>query len=244
MIDRIVCARGKDVFSDDYSSAQAVQDRELLNPDADRLAVLFPQWHAGSWPSSSLIKRLQEQNWAVLNYDFHDQILEPNVGRVLQSFENIQTEITADLETIQGQADYQSIHFIGMSLGNVAMSLVASEFPEFSSATFVTPGSKLASSMWEGARTRAITKSLSEQGVTKEGLEADWHDLAPIKHARVFKNKTVQTLVSTRDKMIPTSYQLEMDQALVDVGSNVSTSYSRLGHAASLINFCLFSGKI
>jgi len=244
MIDRLVSARGRDVFSDDYSPQQAIQSQELINPDAQKLAVIFPPWHGGGRFTDRLSERLQNRNWAVLNYNFHNQIIEPNPNRVLASYETVQAEISVHLDEIQAGAAYRYMHFIGISLGNVAMALVAKEYPDFSSATFVVPGSNLATSMWEGARTQGIAESMEQQGHTKSEVDEAWRDLAPMNNAVAFREKRVQTFISTTDRIILPHYQSQMNEALINAGSHLTSQSSRLGHGASIIKFCYFSGKI
>jgi hypothetical protein len=244
MIDRLVVARGKDIFSDEYTASQAVQGREWLNRDAKKLAVIFPQWHAVGWPNSELTKRLKKQNWAVLNYQFHDQILEPNIERVPQSYGAVQAEVIEDLEYIEESEAYERVHFIGISLGTMAMTLVASEYSGFSSATFVLPCSKLASSMWEGSRTQGIREGLEEQGYARTQVEEAWHDLEPWAYAKAFRGKTVHSVVSPSDRIILPSYQIQMNEALANGGAHLSTEFNRLDHSESILKFCYLSGKI
>lgn len=237
-------AKRRDRFDEDYSPSQAVQSRQLLNGQADKLAVVFPPWHGGRRVTEALVKRLQKNNWAVLNYTFHDQILEPDIERVSQSFEAIQTEVTDNLGQINEMGQYSRVDLIGVSLGNVAMALVAEKNPEFTSATLVVPGSNLALAMWHGTRTQNIRNHLSQQGINEIDLDDAWRNLAPMSHAKAFKEKPTELVISTKDCIIPTSFQYEMSEALNDARSRVTNHYNRLGHAASVAMFCYKGGKI
>lgn len=243
MIDRYIAARGKDSFSDDYTPDQAIQSKQLLNPDSDRLAVVFPPWHGRGKITDTLLRRLQKNNWAVLNYDLHDQILEPHIDRVPESFGHIQREVAADLTQIQAEAAYERLHFIGISLGTMSMTLVAEEYPDFTSATFVLPCSELASSMWVGSRTHNIRRVLEEQGHTRTDVVEAWRELEPKTYAHRFKQKPVVTIISKKDPIILPSYQLEMNNELKNAGAKVSDKHRLRGHGATILSYC-FSGKI
>jgi hypothetical protein len=56
MIDRVISAKGKDSFLDDYTADQAVVGSDLYNPNSSVLTVIFPPWHGGGRIVGSLIK--------------------------------------------------------------------------------------------------------------------------------------------------------------------------------------------
>jgi pimeloyl-ACP methyl ester carboxylesterase len=238
MIDRLLCAKAKDSFDDKYLPEHAIAGSELLNSDSNKLAVVFPPWHGGGRFIQRLVYRLRSENWAVLNYAFHDQILEPSIQRVPQSFTAIKDQVADELNTLR-KAQYERMHLIGISLGTMSMTLAASEYHEFQSATFVLPSSKLASSVWEGMRTQNIRQLLNVHGYTKSDVEEAWSELEPIKYAKDFTGKEVNTYVSSTDRIILPSFQREMVNALRERGSNLKENYSRLGHASSIINYCI-----
>lgn len=244
MIDRWLATRAdSDIFAEDYSADQALTDLRLHNPDAPELIVTFPHWHGSSSRiTNSLINRLVGSNNAVLECQFNDQILEPNVERVHQSFEYLQRTISTELHHIH--ETYERIHFLGISIGNVALAMTARKFPDFSKATMVLPGSNLAASTWEGIRTQHIALELSGQGWTMSELEEAWIELAPKTNAHAFRGKDVKTIISRYDRVVPTRYQREMENSLGESGSNLTTKYTKFGHAGTIIRFCLLQGKI
>src|SRR3989344_5510721 len=125
MVDLIynIYSRRKDKPLDpNYKPHSAIIRRSLLNRHSDKLAVIFPGWHTHDFPTSILSRRLIKQGWAVLVYDFHDQILETDEDMVVESFRYIRDSIASELKKLE--ARYKQIHFIGISLGNVALSLV------------------------------------------------------------------------------------------------------------------------
>lgn len=73
-----------------YSPEQAILSSSLKNEGAPRLAVVFPPWHGGDEYMEMLTNRLAKNGSAVLDFDFHDQILEADIERVLQSYRYIQ----------------------------------------------------------------------------------------------------------------------------------------------------------
>lgn len=238
MFDRWICARAKDDFSGEYMAGDAVVAARHLNPDASDLKVVFPHWHASETETNLLHRRLSRQN-SVLHYYLHDRILEPNRERVRDSFDVISKRAAADLSIFEEEGRYRSIELIGISLGNVALAKTATLFPNFDSATLVVAGSSLADCMWEGARTRNLRSAFEHQQVSQSELRVEWADLAPSKHAPSFHKKQVKAIVSKRDSIIPTSYQIEMVQKLEEARAEVTGAYTVLDHSATLTRFCI-----
>ena len=238
MIDEILCRRAKDDFNGPYSPDEALVGREYLNQEARKLAVIFPPWHGGDMVMRALSKRLARKG-AVINYQFHDRILEPNIEQVQQSFNVLATKIALDLFEADQKFEYEDINLIGLSLGNVALAKTARIFDRFTRATMVTSASSLADSMWDGARTQNIRQDLEIQGVKMEELSDAWHDLAPNSHAKAFVNKPTTVHISTNDSIIPTRYQNEHASHLSRYAQEVKPAYSSLGHVATLTRFCI-----
>lgn len=245
MIDQWKAPReAEDVLDPNYTPDQVITNRTLTKADASRLAVVFPIWHGGGRFHQALLDRLDRQGVGVLDYKFHDQIIEPNIERVLGSYAHLQATMAEDLHQLRDEFKYQKIHFTGLSLGNVAMSLVAKDFPDFTSATFVAAGSNLGRALWEGIRTQSIKRGLAEQGCTVDELDEAWRILAPMNYARQFKDKTVNAVISTRDRIIPTAYQKEMLAALENAGTKVSKRKTTKGHYYTVGTYYRFRGKI
>jgi hypothetical protein len=242
MIDRIVCAKARDTFSPNYSPSEAITDVRLDNPHAENLAVIFPPWHGGGNVIQKLSQRLKTNRWAVLTFEFHDQILEPDVDRVPKSYDSIRRYASADIKSVQHEYGYDKTRLIGISLGTLAMSVVA-ETAEFSSADFVIPCSRLAPAMWEGARTQGIRSDFESQGFSKEELAESWRKLEPQAYAQYFKDKDIYSVMSSKDKIIPFEFQDEMMARLLAEGARIHERYSRLGHAATIVKHS-FKGKI
>lgn len=227
-----------DVLSDpNYSPSEAYKGSEDRgSPYLDKLAVVFPSWHLHTSDLfyQRFMDRLTKRGYFVRAYDFSDHILEPDIEAVLESYDKIQERVSDDLENLTKNDRFEDIHFIGASLGAVALSVVGSAFPKMTGATIVAGSSNLALSMWDGIRTVGLREALEDQGVTREELDDSWAELAPSNHAPAFTNKPTRMVVSTTDKVIPTAYQLEMADALRDAGSEVSTEHTILGHYASI----------
>lgn len=246
MLDRFMSKRssGHDVLSTvSYQPEQAIRDVQLYNPDAPRLAVIFPPWHGGGRTHHAFIQRLVRHNWAVIDNTFHDEILKADAKQVLASYSHIQSTVTEHLLKATRQRHYEQIHLVGISLGNVALALVADAFREFTAASIVTPGSSLANCAWNGIRTQHIQLGFEKQGYDRIGLGYIWQKLAPLKYVRTFSGKPVQAVISTTDRVIPAEYQYEITDALDQAGAAVQLKQTRLGHFATIANFYL-TGKL
>ena len=210
MIDEFFCRREDKVgysFDPHYSPEDAIVEKNHYNPTADNLTVIFPPWHGGGKFLSLLSSRIARRGESVLSYNLHDQIVEPNIERVQQSFRSIQNTVENDLLQAVDRYGYERIRLLGMSLGNVTLALTARTFSAFDEALMVAPGSNLALSVWNGIRTQQIRRLFEEQGIGELDINEAWARLAPISHVNAFSGKRVKVLTSNKDSVIPTEYQ-------------------------------------
>jgi len=242
MIDQLRGTRqlAQDVWiNPDYAPNQAVTTMELSGPtDADHLTVLFPPWHGGGTAYDHLKKRLGAAGSAVLDLKFSDFILGPNADEVVQSYGVVEEKVATELDRLAEEHHYRQVHAFGASLGNVALGVVARRFNGFTDTTMVVAGSNLARSMWEGFRTQRLRGYYEAQGVSEDALDKAWHDLAPKTNAGAFNGKPVRLFMSSKDDIIPSKYQVEMERELTGAGAHVRSRTSRLGHYLSVGASC------
>jgi hypothetical protein len=145
-------------------------------------------WRKDCW----IINKKLSKHSAVLYYNFHDQILEPEITRVPESFKTIGKRAGSDTARLVADYKYKSVHLVGISLGSAGLAMAAKNYPGFSSCTLVVAGDNLATLMWDGSRTQGIRRSFSEQGITKQELDNAWQEIAPKNQAITFKGKNVK----------------------------------------------------
>lgn len=243
MIDQLVVAFSQRKYasiSANYEPEQAIVKHTLLNPTGNYLTVLFPPWHGASVPFTLLQQRLVRKESAVLRYDFHHNILTANTKQVLESFRYIQKTVSGDLHKIVAEYGYNSVKLIGVSLGNLALSMVASYYPTISEATLVVGANKLAPSVWEGMRTQDIRRQLVSQGFDQTGLETVWQELEPARYAKAFSGKPVRFVTSDNDKVILSSNQQQLVDAFLKAGAKVQQTHKQVGHIMSIIEYSLY----
>jgi len=238
MLDRWICRKANDDFKGDYDPEWAIASTSYENPGKKQLNVIFPPWHGGGRVIDLLGRRLAIGS-SVLRYEFHDRILEPDIENVQMSFNKIAGRVSDDLDHITAKSNYEKVHLVGLSLGNVALAKTARMFDDFDTVTMVTAATILSDAMWEGARTQNIRQVFEEQGVTQRQLRVAWHDLAPLTHVKVFREKQVHTVVSRSDTIIPAYLQSQMSDRLRMAGANVKETIKPLGHVATLTSFCI-----
>jgi len=238
--------RQKDSLDPRYKPEQAIVDRQFLNPGADKLAVIFPGWHNRSkqFPISRVIKRLQRKGWAVLVYDFHDQVLQANDETVVESFRFIRDTIADDLEKVQSGKNYSEIRLISISMGMVMLGLVADKYSHFTSTTVVVGGDNLAIDMWHGMRTKIYADEFRKIHIGIRKLTHDWNELAPVNHLRHFKDKPIKFVMGTRDEFVLTKYQEKLLSNLLDAGAKVKVKKHHGGHVFTIVLFALFDSPL
>ena len=131
-------------------------------------------------------KRLVNQGWAVLLYRFSDQIIVASDDDVVESFKYIQAAVAEEITNLQDEYNYQTTHLVGISLGNVAMMMVAKKFHNFSAATLVTAGDDLAEDLWHGIMTQNIRRLFEFYILELVKLDEDWKNIAPIGYVSGF----------------------------------------------------------
>jgi hypothetical protein len=74
-------------------------------------------------------------------------------------------------------------------------------------------------------------------------LEVAWDNLAMVNHIASLEGRDVNLLISNRDSVIPTRYQQDYSKVLQLGGIQPNIQTTRLGHYATIGNFCL-RGKL
>lgn len=227
-----------------YKPSDAIQRRILLNEGAGKLAVIFPGWHTHNFPVDVLAKRLVRKGWAVMYYDFHDQILEPDEDLVVESFRYIRDTIIQDMEKLLAKKTYEELRLISISMGGVLLALVADKFPHFTGATAVVGGDNLAIDMWHGLRTKPYAKQFQKMHVGVRRLAKEWETVSPEAHLGHFKNKPVKFVMSRHDKFVLTKYQEKLLEKLIRTGAQVKVKKHWVGHTLTIILFAYFDSPL
>jgi len=246
MIDAYLASKGSPedaMVLEGFEPSQAIIETRYINPDASELNVIFPPWHGAKEVTQILERRLVRNGSAVMAFDFHDHILEPNMPGVIAVHEHMSDSIAEDVNKRRVDEDFERVNLIGISLGSAALSLTASKLDTFTRVTNVVPGSNLAQCMWNGIRTQGIRESFERQGITLDELDKAWTTLGPSYHAPIMEGKEVNVRLSLNDGFVPTEYGEEYVAALQEAGANVSVQRSRLGHAMNIIKFCLVPSR-
>ncbi|HEY4964601.1 MAG TPA: hypothetical protein VIH90_07985 [Candidatus Saccharimonadales bacterium] len=93
MIDQIISARAEcnpEPLHPSYTPRDVVEGISLINTDSDTLTAVFPPWHSVELFDRALDEKLASRGSAVLRFKLHNQLLEPDVQGVLDSFMHFQ----------------------------------------------------------------------------------------------------------------------------------------------------------
>lgn len=247
MIDALYDVYSKykeDPLDPNYKPSDAIIGRKFINPHSRKLVVIFPGWHTHNFPVNVLAKRLAKRGWAVLFYDFHDQIMEPDQEVVVESFRYIRDTVCSEIQKLMAEQNYEQIHFIGISLGGVPLALVSDKFHHFTSVTSVVGGDNLAIDMWYGMRTEPYRRAFEKMHIGVRHLAQEWENVAPDNHLKHFKGKPVKLVISLHDKFVRTEYQKKLARQLEEVGAKVTTKKRLVGHTLTIVRFCLFDAPL
>jgi hypothetical protein len=240
MIDHLMCLRAERAgyYTDpSYAADQAVRGFEFHGAqEGETLWVVCPPWLGGGKFVDILTSSLSE-NGSVLRPHLHDQIIEPNLKRVRDSYQYIQEQSLDEIEKYA--SNFDEVRLAILSLGHAMMFLITPHLNKLSRIHSVVGGASLAESLWEGKRTLPIRQQLEEDGVTFEEVDCTWKDIGIKNQAHGFKDKEINLLTSVADNIIPTAHQLELKKQLEKAGARVEHKKSRAGHYFTAARFCL-----
>lgn len=243
MIDTILCRRSAGRFAADnapYRPDMAFTLPSPLNPEADRLAVIFGPWNGGGRVVEAFASRLAFKGYAVQTILMHNKVLSANTSQVAESFACIRQSLAPALDRQIESRRYRQLWGVGISLGNVALSAVASDISHsFDRVSMAVPGASLARSVWYGQRTQDLRLAIEANGQNLADLEASWADIEPVTHVEAFSNVPLKMLISNNDSIIPTAEQEALRNALDEAGANLTANYTPAGHYMAVGQFCL-----
>jgi hypothetical protein len=214
-----------------------------MNPQGKNLHVVFLPWHSGEIPYRWLYDRIVRKGDAVVAYYFAEEVLAEDAEAVVKTYHHVQEIIAQNLAKITAEHRYRSVHFISISLGNVALAVVSSKFEKFDSATLICTASSLAKSVWYGDRTKDTRAGFEVNGLTVSQLETAWQTVEPINYIEALAHKKVVIILSKTDICIPIKFQWEYVKAARSVVPNLRIKTTRLGHYGAIIKYCLI-GKL
>ncbi|HSW78395.1 MAG TPA: hypothetical protein VLF88_00030 [Candidatus Babeliales bacterium] len=227
-----------------YKPSDSIVTRTYLPGQSDSLVVIFPGWHTHKFPIDILAKRLNKRGWSVFWCELHDQILEPDDKTVVASFMHVRDEIVSELRRLTTGRLYRKIHFIGISLGTVTMTLVVEKFPHFTEASIVVGGDNLAVDMWHGIRTLYLRDEFKKQKISVKKLALDWKEEAPKNHVQRFERKRVNLIMSQTDKFILPKYQKALKHSLEVARADIIAKQRRTGHILTILRYCLIDKPV
>ncbi|MFI5275468.1 MAG: hypothetical protein ACHQT5_01460 [Candidatus Saccharimonadales bacterium] len=223
-----------------YTSDQAIVSVDFVHvPNSDTMTIVFPPWHAPEWFTRHLKQQLVGQHSNALIYAFNPMILSQNVMSVKNSFEFIALSIAEDFKKLHAQKHFRVVNLLGLSIGSVALCITAEKLPHIDSITLVVPGNDLASSMWDGWRTRRLRNTIKTEGYKLAELQNEWDDLAPQAHIETLKSHPVHIVLAKQDHFIPYQYGRELFDALHMLNPMTTCHISPFGHIATILRYTL-----
>ncbi len=159
-------------YPDINFTANEIQKLFIHKENSLALKIILPGWGDGlSWVTKILVRRLSRRGYSCLAYSLPKTILpyDPNLAPGI--FSIVKETIKRDIKDIKSQYNFKRLDIIAPSLGVVIACLVANDNRDITNTFFMVPGSCLASSLWDGARTQRLKQVYTTQGIDKEKLK-------------------------------------------------------------------------
>lgn len=208
-------------------------------PDSRILVLCLPGWGQKISGLQRLRKLASNSGASFLAYEFPRAVLSDDVECTKDMFYTISEIVRDDIAHLREEYSFDKCILIGVSLGCAMGSMIYKENPNVNEVCLIVPGENVARDVWEGCRTQHLRKSYERQGVTKQALEATWHDLAP-EHNFPTKETSLHLYFGSRDAVIPFNLSYELHKTLVARGFKTLTSILPFGHYVVAALFLLF----
>jgi hypothetical protein len=239
-IDNFMCQRAERAgYTTDpsYTPDQAVQGfRFYGEQEGNVLWGICPPWLGGG-AFVNILTRTLVKSGSVLQPVLHDQIIEPNVKRVRESYRYIQAGVVDHIN--ERARNFDEVRLAVLSLGHATLFLTAPHIEKLTRVDSVVGGAKLSDCLWEGNRTRPIRRQFEADGVAFEEIDEEWQDIGIENNAQGFNDIDINMLTASSDNIIPTSYQLELKLRFEQAGAHIKHNVNRSGHYAAAARFCL-----
>lgn len=243
-IDNVIdfLSNGFDLFDKEERSEIQMDKKFIRNDKSSVLKIILPPWGDGeSFATKILMWRLKKNGYSCLAYFFPKYILSSNINDTLKFFNSIKDQLKSDILKLKAEYNFQRIDIITLSLGVVSACLIANDNDDIQNLFFIVPGSCLASSVWNGIRTRKLKNVYEHQNINRKRLKISWDSLAPKNNIDAMKNKNIFIAISKSDKVIPYRFGKEFADLAKNLYPNnvVVQENSYLGHYLTAIKYYL-----
>jgi len=208
--------------------------------DPKGLYVISPRWNARSGDTTLIKRKLHKHGYATLDYVLGRDLLSPNHLETVDNFKRVRDQYRLDIDRCEREYGFDSYSMIGMSLGVVPAVMEASEDSRVEKMIWISVGDDLAHCLWEGIHTQDLRRAYQQQGIPKEQLSKDWHDLSPINRINGLKGKDIFIHYSEADEIIPAERGHIMVEAMREHGLEPHVQLNKhLGHTGTVTEFLL-----
>ncbi len=218
-----------------------IRKKFIHKQGSSSLFIVLPPWGDGAGLPRFLTHHLVKLGNSCLVYSFPRSILSPDPKLTLKIFHEIAGKIKTDIALIKQKYNFQQIEIIAPSLGCVSGLMTANGNKDVTGLYLIAPGSCLASSLWDGIRTRKLKGIYENKNINKEYLKILWQSIAPKNNLNALKDKKIILITSKSDKIIPYCYGKELGDLLKKQYPETVIQENRyLGHYLTTIKFYLF----
>lgn len=222
--------------------------KNIIHADnSSTLKVILPPWgDQESFATKILLQRLHKLGCSTVTYRIPQHILSVNTDHTLRFFITLKEQVKRDIQELKTTYHFSTVDIIAPSLGVVSACLIANGNDDISNLYFIVPGSCLASSLWNGIRTKHLRIIYEQQGLNEEQLIKKWSQLAPKNNISRMQGKRIFIAISKADKIIPYRFGKELADLIQTMYPDNSTvvENTHRGHYLTVVKYYLFDNAL
>lgn len=177
--------------------------KKIFSLNSKKIIFLLIGWKSQIWKYYFVILTLLANGFDCVAYEYDSDMLSPDIGKTISSFDNVTNDILLTLEKFKKRG-YEDFYIFGTSLGTILSIIVANKTRYIKKIILNLTGASLAGSVWSwDTFNKEFKKDFIAKKITLTSLEKSWERLSPINNLNNILDKQILIYLSKHDEVIP-----------------------------------------
>jgi len=203
-----------------------------------KAVILLSGWKGTQTQYWIFSKLLERNGYHCITYTYDNQILSTDPKEMVTNILLVVDDIIHEVELLKSQK-IPTVTLFGTSLGSTLAILSAEKTPNVDAVVLNTSGEDISKIIWSWETVmKGFKRELIQKGYTFKKLNDELESINRKEDIKKLKNKKIMLLLSTKDKIIPHEYSLNLAYSLKKVNSStiVKTSHTHAHFMYGVIN--------